>query len=390
MKKLVSHQIVGEKIPILCNQENFILKANVYKLFQAIPGFQFFVNPAIKSGQDRGRPANGMFICVPDCIKSCVTDISPGHWRVQAVVIESDHSRTLLINSYFPFDKRDQLDIEGLNDLTETLGVINNIIQGCECDAVVWAGDINADYSRNTQHCNIVKENIEELNLTTAWNCYDIDFTCTYEREGTSYVSTLDHFYFSEKMLELVSDAGAIHDPDNTSDHEPIYCVLKSITLVKTVAQPSNYQPRPSWRMASQEDKEKYRYRLDTELGSIVIPTQLTECQNPHCKSDEHTTAIDWFVAETLEAVQRAGEDTLPCPKAGKLGKKATPGFEERVKPFKETAYFWHSIWKSAGRPLNTQVHLIMKRTRNKYHMEFKKCQKAELAIKKSKLLDDV
>ena len=79
MNKLVSSEVVGGKVPILCNQDNFILKLNPYKLFQAIPGFQFFVNPAVKNIPDRGRTANGMFICVPDSIKSSVTDISPGH-----------------------------------------------------------------------------------------------------------------------------------------------------------------------------------------------------------------------------------------------------------------------------------------------------------------------
>ena len=183
MNKLVSHQIVGENIPILCNQ-NFLLKANSYKVFQAIPGFHFFINPAIKSSHNQGRPSNGMFICVPDCIKSCVTDISPDHWRVQAVVIESAQSKTLLINSYFPYDKRNQEDEEDINDLIETLEVIRNIIQGCECDSVVLAGDLNADYSRNTQHANTVKETIEEQHLTAAWDCFEIDFTCTYEKKG--------------------------------------------------------------------------------------------------------------------------------------------------------------------------------------------------------------
>ena len=68
--------------------------------------------------------------------------------------------------------------------------------------------------------------------------------------------------------------------------------------------------------------------------------------------------------------------------------KKPTPGFNNQVKPFKETAYFWSAVWKSAGRPLNTQLHNIMKRSRNRYHIEFKKCKKAELKIKKNKLLD--
>ena len=107
IKYLVSYQCVGEKIPILCNQENFLLKANTYKLFQVCPDFQFFINPAVKEVQNSGRPSNGMFICVPNTIKSNVNDVSPGHWRVQAVKIKSQSSVTLLINSYFPFDQRE-------------------------------------------------------------------------------------------------------------------------------------------------------------------------------------------------------------------------------------------------------------------------------------------
>ena len=58
------------------------------------------------------------------------------------------------------------------------------------------------------------------------------------------------------------------------------------------------------------------------------------------------------------------------------------------MKPYKEDAYFWHSIWKLAGRAIDTQRHNIMKRTRNQYHMEFKKFKRPEQTIKKSKLLD--
>ena len=150
------------------------------------------------------------------------------------------------------------------------------------------------------------------------------------------------------------------------------------------------FHPRPSWKLAGQKEKEMYKYKLDTNLNHIDIPTQVSDCHDPHCKDGEHQDAIDWFAAEIMEAVQRAGEETLPFPKAGKQrkGKKPTPGFDVKVKPFKEDAYFWHSIWKSSGRPMNNQLHNIMKRTRNRYHMEFKKCQKAELTIKKSKLLD--
>ena len=117
---LVSSQVVGEKIPILCNQEHFLLKANTYRLEQAIPGFKFFINPAVKNSQDAGRPMNGMFICVPDKVKSCVLDVSPGHWRIQAVIILSSESRTLLINTYFPTDQREGGELIN-TELTEYL-----------------------------------------------------------------------------------------------------------------------------------------------------------------------------------------------------------------------------------------------------------------------------
>ena len=42
----------------------------------------------------------------------------------------------------------------------------------------------------------------------------------------------------------------------------------------------------------------------------------------------------------------------------------------------------------SCGRPLNTEVHNLMKKTRNIYHYQYRKCRKAEDRIKKDKLLN--
>ena len=356
-----------------------------------MPNFHFFVNPAVKNVLDAGRPKNGMFICVPNSIKTFVTDVSPKHWRVQAVIISSLESKTLLINSYFPLDKRDDENNDNNNeDLIETIAVIQNVIQNTECDSVIWAGDINADFLRNTYHTRTVNDILNDLNFSIAWERFPIDFTCTYEREGVTYVSTLDHFFFSEQISQLVIDAGVIHHFENASDHSPIYCVLESITLSPSVKKASQSNPRPSWKQANRDDKNMYKYLLETKLNSIVIPAQITECNNLHCKDEIHLEAVDWLATEVLEAVQSAAEEALPFPNIGNKEHrhKVTPGFNERVKPFKEKAYFWHSIWKSAGRPLNTNLHKIMKKTRNVYHMEFKKCQKAEITIKKSRLLD--
>ena len=85
--------------------------------------------------------------------------------------IASEHLKTLLITSYFLFDQSNKLDNEALNDLMETLRVISNDIQSCECESVVWTGVNNTerkkkeDHSRTTQHCTVVREHVEELSL---------------------------------------------------------------------------------------------------------------------------------------------------------------------------------------------------------------------------------
>ena len=58
------------------------------------------------------------------------------------------------------------------------------------------------------------------------------------------------------------------------------------------------------------------------------------------------------------------------------------------MEPFKKDAQFWNSIWISAGRPLNTELHRIMKRTRNVYHLQIRKCKKAADVLRRNALLD--
>ena len=53
-----------------------------------------------------GRPKNGMFIAVPMEIKENVRDISPTHWRIQTIIVNTLDSRILVINSYFPTDPK--------------------------------------------------------------------------------------------------------------------------------------------------------------------------------------------------------------------------------------------------------------------------------------------
>ena len=86
--------------PILRNQENFLLQGNRYLAKKCLPDIRLVFKNAVKDNFE-GRPKNSMFIAIPDVIKQQVNDVSPAHWRIQAIILSTRRDRIILINSYF-------------------------------------------------------------------------------------------------------------------------------------------------------------------------------------------------------------------------------------------------------------------------------------------------
>jgi hypothetical protein len=274
--------------------------------------------------------------------------------------------------------------------LLETLGHIKKVIDLNVCDAVLWAGDLNSDFSRQSSHTNAVQDALTELGLHSAWNKFEIDYTAVHEMLGQTFTSTLDHFAWSESLESSVVDAGVLHLPDNKSDHSPIFCTVNMSAIQHHFSEPKPSKPRPSWKRATDLQKLEYKSMLEERLASISAPESVLSCMDVHCQNSQHKEDLDQLTIKVLETVQAVAEESLPVPPSSrKNGKKISirPGWLGDVKPFRDKAYFWHTIWKSAGRPINTQLHNMMKRTRNLYHYHYKKCKKAEEKIKRSKLL---
>ena len=159
--------LAGAKIPIICNQENFILNSNKYKIEQCLPDYHIYFKPASKEGLT-GRPKNGMFIAIPKYLKPNVTDISPASNRVQAILLKSDCRNTLILNTYFPTD--DKTVASDTTDLLIILVDIQNIINSHDFTEIIWAGDINSDFTRSTKFVDTVRTFITENNLAKSWD----------------------------------------------------------------------------------------------------------------------------------------------------------------------------------------------------------------------------
>ena len=329
-----------------------------------------------------------MFIAVPDAFKNNVDDVSPDYWRLQAVILKCGNSKIILINSYFPVDPRTKTFDD--SELLETLDHIRNILNKNEFNHILWTGDINSDFLRNTGHVNVVKQFIEEFSFQPSWQLFDVDFTNYHEVDGESFTSTIDHFFWDCHLTDKVLDSGVLHHPSNLSDHSPIYCKIDTGKIeCDPVTKKVQPPPKPSWKKSSNHEKENFVQGLNSLLSEVKVDEGIIHCQNVHCKDQAHIKATDDLIIAVLESVDKAAAESLHKVNNKSQEKKSPkPGWSESVKPFQEKAYFWHQVWQSAGRPMNTQLHNIMKKTRNIYHYEVRKCKKAENVVRRNRLLD--
>ena len=220
----------------------------------------------------------------------------------------------------------------------------------------------------------------------------------TFQKEdGNCYINTLDHILTLNRSDTNVVDAGVIHHVDNMSDHKPIYVVVKvegTRSECPNEPPPAQPNPKPKWKEASTDQKLEYNDVLFRKLSSMRIPTEVSECTDVHCQNVIHREKIDECIEELLKNVSDSGFETLPVsnpkPKRVKtLRQKCTAGWKVYVEPFQENARFWHAVWNSAGRPINSELHRIMKRTRNKYHYQVRKCKRVENFIKNQKIVEN-
>ena len=380
--------LTGDFLPILCNQENFLYKSSAYKVQQALPGAFIFFKPAHKDCPlSGGRPQNGMFIAIPQCLKSVSTNISPLNWRLQAIKIQLETASLVIINSYFPNDPHTaNFDDAELNIVLEE---IRALIHGHDFDYFLLLGDLNTDFSRRSGHVKTVREFIEEYDLVAAWDNYDADFSNVNEINGISSPSLIDHFFWNSAASDIILESGILHLLDNISDHNPIYC--KMVLKMKNNSNEGNFRinkSKPCWKNAAQDERQFFYSILSDDLKSIDIPENY--CDDVHCRDPDHIQGADDYLDRIVTVIENACDIALPRTniKTSNHTKKVEVGWNDEVRQYQNNAQFWHAIWISAGRPINCQLHNIMKRTRNVYHLMLRKCRKARDKIKANKLLE--
>ena len=394
MKNLIS--LSGCEITIFALQEHFLLRNNLKTLDKFFDTSSVLSVPAFKnfSVHNRGRPQGGLSIIIPKVLRKHTKIIKCDSWRIQPILLNFNSVEYLIINSYFPTDKRE----ENLSspELEETLGCISSIISTNESRHICLLGDLNSDFLRNTAHVKAVRNFLDTTKLLKCIDIFSGEFSHTFERENVTYTSLVDHITFSPEMHKLVLDSGVIHSPENQSDHE---CVFAKVRLRGPSENTASFssdniaKSKQCWDKATVDQKLEYNDVLFRKLMELHLPDSLHSCTDVNCKNDRHKSSIDNYCKQLLECISESGHETIPQfvpkPPTNKKNKKSIPGWNDYIRSFQEQAQFWYSIWLSAGKPINTELHNIMKRTRNKFHFQVRKCRRVETYIRNNKLIEN-
>ena len=386
-------------ILIFVIQEHWLLESNLYKLDKVFNDFDVFALPASKSNSriSKGRPSGGIAIFVKNSLSETSKRlICPNSKRVQGLQFCLENKSFVIINCYFPVDKR-----TANMDLTEIIKILQDIqylIDLCDEDSVfLIAGDLNCAFDRDTIFVHMIRNFLADKNLEILWNKFACDYTYSFSKfvNGLqrTYFSTIDHFCISAHFIDNCVEARPLHTPDNLSNHAPIFLNLKFARAVEPRANFQNnsniaVSNKPDWSRASDEDLHFFRLYLSGLLENLEVPQTILNCEDLNCSNPRHKMDIDLYSLKIMSAIDTAVAETIPFRKINNK-RKPTPGWNQYVKPFREDSLFWHSVWVSAGRPNNTVLHQIMKSTRAKYHSAIKAVRKLENEMRKDKMLQD-
>lgn len=390
--------LLSHSIQICAIQEHFLLEKNLHFLQKYFPQYEIFSLPAYKSTDQihGGRPSCGLALLYNHNLSKYVSRVTcPYSSRVQGLKLNLPNDPYLFINCYFPVDTRNS----ETGELIRVLQDVKFVLESCDQNyKIVLLGDLNADFSRDTEFVTLLRNFILDNNLGTLWSKFECDFTYNFTRlvNGVqrTFFSKIDHFCVSSDLLPSCIEAMPLHFVDNLSNHEPIFmkfnCVPSPVQIVSD--KNSIKPPKPLWRNASNADIDGYQHDLRLGLDDINLPNCL-HCTNVCCDCLEHRDQIDTYAFQIMESISCAVNNNIPFSKSnassGTTNNSPMPGWSDYVKPFRDDAFFWHSVWKSAGRPQNCNLHVVMKSTRNKYHFAIRKVRKHESLLRKNKFLED-
>lgn len=342
-------------------QEHWLLTENLSTFEREISGISSHGVSAVDSTQLlQGRPHGGCSILWSTAMKCSVTPVETNNNRVCAVIVDLSSIRILITNVYLPVDTK--FDRNNVSEFDDALLSVSTIARDRGIDHVIYGGDYNTDFRRHDSlHTISLRRFMRDETLIEPVNRIDY----TYESMATGHRSLIDHFLISSNLIDHVTDYRVSHAVDNFSDHSPICLRLSLVAEVASRPSSASHPPQSklNWRNAGPDSINAYKECVSDFLSHLSIPSSVIECTNPQCT--EHKDFITKYCNDLIDCMYSSGMKTIPkCKPPG----TRVAGWNEFVRPLRDTSLFWHTIWKQCGSPEVGWVSQIRRRTRGEYH----------------------
>ena len=288
----------------------------------------------------------------------------------------------MLINVYMPCDTNSRVETSG--DFNDTVLAIESLLASHDGQVIV-CGDWNTDPDRQTAQTRSFKDFLERNHLKLCWEHQNSSQDQTYVNYALSQFSCIDHFAISSGFFEKITSCGVNSNPLNPSDHKDIAIKFECDFTSDIPEKNRVFKPKVAWHLVNNDDIDKYHAAMDDELKTIDICYNSLECEDYLCRNPEHIYNLDSLCNALIDICIKASDRTFPMrsPPSGRL-----PMWNERVRPLRDTSLFWHSVWKSAGRPPRGALEDIMRNTRAKYHRAVKQLCSEQQSFRRSKIAD--
>ena len=199
--------------------------------------------------------------------------------------------------------------------------------------------------------------------------------------------SKIDHFIVKEDFIDSVEDASVLLLGENLSNHDAIYTRIKCESLNKISNDVLSKGSQPHWAKASVEHIQALVNIFKLRLQDIPIPYDCFNCRNLHCSLECHLESVDEYSIKVLTLLQQCVDDCIPSTNMATPKPVQLPFWKTSVKPIKEELNFWYSVWTSAGRPVNCQLHYIYRNVRHQYHYSVRKMKRYQQEIRNGNFL---
>ena len=155
------------------------------------------------------------------------------------------------------------------------------------------------------------------------------------------------------------------------SDHSPLNCTIADSEITMQNKQNDIPAPKPNCIIATEHEKNKFFNEIYVQLNKVTLPDVVPNCEGIHCNHAQHRYESDVNMLEIIHQMEQAALKKLPIP-CNKTSNNIKKGHYKMERGYR-TVQFWNSVWNSAGKPHNTELQNIMKRTRNIYHFHIRK-----------------